>query len=181
MIPVWAKLIALGLAAYEGTLQLQETSERHEYWNLGRNYANQVGKPMLQIGRRIRPWEPPLADVVLDLDERVLDSPEGVIADERAIPFPDHYFGACYNSHTLEHLNSAEDIQQAINECCRVADYAIFLCPSPYGIISILKPEHKFRLLFKENNEIIAKRMRRSLQVGQVIVAPWDQPPQVVY
>lgn len=180
MIPVWAKLIALGIAAYEGTFFLQETGERREYQKLARRYCDEVGKPMLQIGIPERPWEYTLADVYLDINPEVENYPGGMVADERAIPFPDKHFGACYNSHTLEHLATADDIQQAVNECCRVADQAIFLCPSPHRIASVLHPGHRFRVFFRENNQIAVRRLRYAMQAGQAIITPQDQVPEVI-
>jgi hypothetical protein len=179
MIPAFLKVLALGLVAYEGTIYLQETGGRKEYWYAGRAYCDRVEKPMLQIGKRNKFWEPPNADVVIDIDPAVLEYAGGLVADERDIPFLDRHFGVCYNSHTLEHLNSPEDIQQAVDECCRVADYAVFLCPSPRGIVAgILHPDHKYRLFFEEGNRIVVKQM---LCVGQAIVTPWDYVPEVIY
>ena len=143
---------------YWAVTSLAETSERQEYFKAAREYCDEVSKPMLQVG--IRHWllNPPESEVTLDIDERVLEVPGGVVGDERDMPFTNKQFGVCMNSHTLEHLYNAEDIEKAISECVRVADYAVLLVPTPYGIGSLLHPDHKLNILFKDDNIYIKKK-----------------------
>lgn len=144
------------LVMYEATLGLKENMERHNFYKSAREYSNNVGKPLLVVGMQRHWWEPNNGDVTIDVDPKINTIPSGLWADEREIPFPDKYFGAVYNAHTLEHMPTEEDIELAISECIRVADKAIFLCPSPYGIYSSLFcPAHKYRIWFDQaNNQV---------------------------
>ena len=164
------------LLAYEFIIQGTEIWERHSYWKASRHYCNQVNKKLLRIGIKRSFTEPPNGDVTLDLDKEILKIPGGVQGDERAMPFHDKQFGVCFNEHTLEHLHSAEDVQQAVKECTRVADCAVFLMPSPYSIWSTFFCEtHRLRL-WEENNTLIVEEMGLT-PVGRVIVA--YEPPLV--
>jgi len=100
--------------------------------------------------------EPPNGDVTLDLSEEVLGIKGGVLGDECDMPFKDKQFGVCFNEHTLEHLRYPEDVEAAVKECVRVADYAVLLAPSPYSIYAtFFCPTHLLLLWFDdENNEI---------------------------
>ena len=152
------KAIFLGLALYEGTIQVSETIERHHYWKLAREYCDKTGKQLLRIGIRRSPFEPPNGDVTLDIDPIVLEIKGGVLGDERRMPFADKQFGVCFNEHTLEHLVQPEDVELAVNECVRVADIAILLAPSPYSLVAtFFCPTHNLRLWF-EGNTIRVKR-----------------------
>ena len=148
-----------GAAVYEGVNALKENGERHTWFNFARQYCDAVGKPLLSVGMRRHSWEPPNPDYVLDTDPAVLDIPNGVLGNECDMPFSDKQFGFVYNAHTLEHLDSIEDIERAITECRRVADFVILLCPNPNGIYSnLFCATHKFRLWFDQfSNRIIVK------------------------
>ena len=151
---LWA--IGKLLLAYEGGMALRESVERHTYWRQAREYADSVGKPLLVVGMKRHFWEPDNGDITADIDPVVQEIEGGVWADERELPFEDKAFGAVYNSHTLEHMATVEDIEQAVNENLRVADKAIFLCPSPYGIYGTLFcPAHNFRIWFDQANNRI--------------------------
>lgn len=147
------------IVTYEVATLVRENIERHWWYTWCRQYCDAVGKPLLSVGMQRNSYEPANGDWTLDLDPQVLRLPNGVLADELDMPFPDKMFGAAYNAHTLEHLSSAEDIEQAIAECRRVSDYAVLLAPSPYGIwANLFCPTHKFRLwLDHTNNQIIVK------------------------
>jgi ubiquinone/menaquinone biosynthesis C-methylase UbiE len=70
------------------------------------------------------------------------------------MPFRNKQFGACFNEHTLEHLETAEDVEKAVNECVRVADLTVLLAPTPYGLYAnLLCPTHYLRMWF-ENGKI---------------------------
>lgn len=144
------------LAAYEAGIAIRENVERHNYWHQAREYADSVGKPLLVVGMKRWPWQPRDGDITVDIDPAIENIPGGVWADERDMPFSDKEFGAVYNAHTLEHMATIEDAEQAVNESVRVADRAIFLCPSPYSIIAtFFAPSHKLRLWFDQTNNRI--------------------------
>jgi len=144
--------ILLGLAAYEGSLLVQEYRERLDYWTEARSYSDEVGKPLLCVGIRRKPFQPPNGDVTLDLDPVVTQIPGGVQGDVTDMPFTNKEFGACICTHILEHLESQEDVDRAVNECMRVADKAFFLCPSPRGIwASFFCKDHHLRIWFDQD------------------------------
>ena len=148
--------IIAAILVYEGVITLTEVAERHRYYDLARAYCNAIGKPLLRVGIKRSIFEPPNGDVTLDIDLAVLDIPGGVHGDERDMPFADKQFGVCFNEHTLEHLRTVEDVELAVAECTRVADYAIFLCPSPYSIYATLFcPTHHLRLKFEGNTMLV--------------------------
>ena len=153
---------------YELGLTVRGTIERHNYYNEARYYCDQVGKPLLRIGMRRLPWEPPNGDVTIDIDPEVLNLEGGVLGDERQMPFVDKQFGVAFNEHTLEHLYSPEDVEQAVNECVRVADKAVFLVPSPYSIAgNLLNPTHHLRLWFDQlNNRILVEENKYNIGLG---------------
>jgi len=167
-------LMGLGLAAgmYEAAITVHETMERHRAYGWARGYADSVGKPLLRIGVRRSFLEPPNGDVTLDIDPIVASLPGGVIGDVRGIPFAAGEFGVTFCEHVLEHLHTAEDVAAAVAECVRVADYAVFLCPSPYGIwSSFLCPSHRLRLWFDPPGNAMVVR-RNILRTGLGTPAP---------
>lgn len=162
--------------AYQGGVNIRGIIERHIYWNQARAYADSVGKPLLVVGIKRFPWQPANGDITLDIDPVVETIPGGVWADERDMPFANHTFGAVYNAHTLEHLGNAEDVEIAVNECLRVADRAIFLCPGPYDFMSnLLCPSHHLRLWFDQTNnriKVTDNRWRTGLGFGDTSHPP---------
>jgi hypothetical protein len=155
---------------YETAIQVKENVERHDYFRWARNYCDAVGKPLLRIGMRRGFLEPPNGDVTLDIDPEVLNIPGGVLGDERLQPFYDKEFGVCFNEHTLEHLLTTEDVELAVNECRRVADVAILLCPSPYSLHStFFCPSHRLRLWFdNDENRIIVRPNNWRTGIGKI-------------
>ena len=173
---------------YEGLIQLRESIERHNHWNMSREYSDEVGKPLLRIGMRKSFLEPPNGDYTIDIDPLVKEIEGGIWADERCIPFGDKQFGVCFNEHTLEHLHNPQDVQDAVNECVRVADKAVFLAPSPYSIIANLHPTHFLRLWVDPiNNKIRVERNRYRIswniknppRIGQYMITQ-NTAPQIV-
>lgn len=126
--------------------EVREFSERRWFWQRSVEHCNRVGKKLLRIGMRRSPFEPPNGDVTLDLDRSVLSVPGGVLGDVRDMPFADGEFGVCFNEHVIEHLASRDDVEAAIQECARVADYAVVLCPSPWSFGGLFHPDHKLRV-----------------------------------
>ena len=151
---------AVLVVAHEVFIQVSEFNERKRYWEIARAYCDITGKKLLRVGIRRSSLEPPNGDVTIDIDMKVLDIPGGVHGDERVMPFADKEFGVCFNEHTMEHLNTPEDVELAVNECLRVADVAMFLCPSPNSLWSnLFNPTHNLRLWFdNEHNRIIVRK-----------------------
>ena len=148
--------IAKILLAYEGGMVVRDNMERWKHYKSAREYADLARKPLLMVGMPRQFWQPQSADVILDIDPLVETIEGGIMADERDIPFPDKFFGACYNAHTLEHMFTVEDCEIAINECTRVSDLTTFVCPSPYSIYAnFFCPSHHLRLWFDQINQRI--------------------------
>lgn len=161
MHPVLVGLFGvLGAASvYQAAITTSENAERHHYWQVARAYSDLVSKPLLVVGMKRAAWQPANGDVTVDIDPLVTQVPGGVLADECALPFPSKMFGAVYNAHTLEHLETADDVEAAVNECLRVSDVSFFLAPSPYSITAnLFCPSHKLRLWFDETNNRILVR-----------------------
>jgi hypothetical protein len=185
---IWATIGKLALA-YQAGITVRQIVERHTYWKQARDYADSVGKPLLCIGMSRLPWHAPNGDTTVDIDPAVEAIPGGVCADERAMPFADEEFGAVFNSHTLEHLATAEDVEFAVNECLRVADKAIFLAPSPYDLLSNLYSAHHLRLWFDQTNnriKVTDNRWRTGLgfnagpKIAQALVMDSTSMPEIV-
>jgi len=56
------------------------------------------------------------------------------------LPFPDKQFGVAFLSHILEHL---DNWSFALEEACRVADYAIVVLPHPAYFSGWIWPGHR--------------------------------------
>ncbi len=172
--------IWLGMEAGAG---LRNEIERHTFYREARDYCDSVGKPLLRVGMRRYFWEPPDADCTVDINPDVTKTHGGVLADEREMPFEDKQFGVCLNQHTLEHLSSPAEVEQAVGECVRVAEITVLLTPSPYSIVSnVFNPEHKVRLHYDSiNNRIRVERNPRheqTLDIGASMVLH-DVSPQI--
>ena len=167
-------LTLLGLwVGYESGIGIRNIIERHTYYKEAREYCDSVGKPMLRLGMRKYFWEPPDSDVTVDIDPEVEQTLGGIRADERKLPFANKEFGVCVNQHTLEHLSSIQDAEQAVNESVRVADIAVLLTPSPYSLFTnVFNPHHNLRLYFDPiNNTIRVEENRYNIRsIGQVML-----------
>jgi hypothetical protein len=165
-IGIITKLL-IGALVYEGAISVKEEIERHSAYNQAREYSDATGKPLLVVGMKRFPWQPDNGDITVDLDPKVEELEGGICADICDLPFPDKYFGAVYCPHVLEHLRTAEDVQQAVNECTRVADEAYFLCPSPYKISNLFLPSHHQRVWFDQAlNQIRVKHWNPPFPLG---------------
>lgn len=155
--------ILLGMVAYQATISLSEYIERHGHFLRSREYCDQAGKPLLRVGMNRAPWEPPNGDVTIDLAPEVLNVPGGVQGDERFMTmFSNKQFGVCFNEHTLEHLASVNDVVAAVSECVRVADRAVFLCPSPYSLVNLIAPSHYLQVKFQDGEILVRRNMMRT-------------------
>lgn len=151
------------LAGYIGLTELKENKERWKAYEAARQMADAVGKPLLNIGcPRIRPLRYPCGDMCLDIDPdrlKVCESPHPTLADIRAIPFSDNYFGAVLCSHVLEHLHSIEDARQAVAEMVRVSGSRVFVVsPSTTSIPAHLHAEHRLWIVAGQDGGLYAQR-----------------------
>jgi SAM-dependent methyltransferase len=104
-----------------------------------REYADKVGKPMINIGCGETDW----GDVNVDIVPRNV---KGFMQLDvsKPMPFKDKEFGSALASHILEHL---EDPDSALAEWHRIADRVYVLVPSLWNAWSWLTPEHKWVFL----------------------------------
>jgi len=171
MVPPPVLVLLDGLGLGEGIFFVKGLSENHSSYNKARQYCDSVGKPLLRIGLHRAPWEPPNGDYTLDIDPIVQQVPGGVWGDERQMPFTDKQFGCCFNENTLEHLHTANDVQLAVNECVRVADFTILIFPDPRRIHStFMCPDHNLLLRYDKSSNIIDVK-QNNLKTG----LGWDQ------
>ena len=71
-------LVISGILLWEVPIQLHELFERHRLYRKARNYCDRVHKPLLRIGMRRSPLEPPNGDTTLDIEPSVTELPGGV-------------------------------------------------------------------------------------------------------
>ena len=154
--------IALGIVAYQATITTLQYLEGRNAYRRARAYCDAVGKPLLSIGMARTPWSQPNGDVTLDIDPSVRQIVGGVQGDERDMSmFRDKQFGACINSHTLEHLGSVLDVAAAAGECARVADVAVFLCPHPYSMVNLIVRSHHLQIKFEDGAMFVRENFLR--------------------
>ncbi len=81
-------------------------------------------------------------EVLVNVDIALDGMPNFIQLDiERDIlPFTDKQFGCAFASHVIEHL---DNWQFALEEACRVADYAVVVLPHPCSFGGWLSLEHK--------------------------------------
>jgi len=156
--------LALGVATHQAALTIGLEVERHDKFRAARAMADSLGKPLLVVGG---PYgDSPIrhgfnwaahghGDICVDLDWESCGRAEighFIQADVRELPFADGEFGAVYNSHVLEHLDSCEGAFQAIAEMHRVGGGAVFTCVPPKSqLVAVMAPGH--RLWVKELDE----------------------------
>ena len=136
------------LAVYVGLTEIKENRERWQAYSDARQAADAVDRPLLNVGcPRLYLLKYTCGDLCLDIDPGRLNlcqSAQPVLADVRAIPFPDSYFGAVLCTHVLEHLRSVQDAQRAFSEMMRVSDGRVFIAyPSKASLLAWLHPEHR--------------------------------------
>lgn len=133
----------IGLGTREAILQNIEHTERSRVFHQARLYADSVGKPLLVVGVPKSAFlYHPCGDVNIDIDPNICTPCEYQIADIKAIPYPDRYFGAAYASHVLEHLATVDDAKQALHELHRVADKVFIVSPHKSSLTAWLHPRH---------------------------------------
>ena len=117
--------------------------------------ADYLGRPLLVVGgpfgtsgirKAIGLPAHRHGDICVDLDAESCGEAHFIQADVRELPFEDGEFGAVFNSHVLEHLDSCEGAYQAISEMHRVGGGAgrVFTCVPPKSqLAAVLAPGHR--------------------------------------
>lgn len=174
MVPKLALWLGLGVAGYQAGIVAAQYGARHRWFLASRDYCRKVGKPLLRIGIRRSPWEPPNGDMTLDIDPIILQVPGGVLGDVRnMVMFRDRQLGVCFIEHVLEHLYTPADVQLAVNEALRVADYVVILFPQADNISAYLDPTHRL-LLHRVHGGLMACSIAHPDQC-QAVVIPDDR------
>lgn len=159
MIGTVLKVALVGTAVREGLVQLTEVQERHQVYQQARDYADSVGKRLLVVGTPKSLFQNhPCGDVTIDIDPTIVTDCEVEVADVRSIPYPNHYFGAAFCSHVLEHLPTVEDAVKALDEMERVADKVFTVSPHKSSIMAWIHPEHHLWLIPTGDGYIIEQR-----------------------
>ena len=167
-------------AAWEGFIFVKQLNERYLVWDWAKKYREETGKPILLIGLRVNPLHPPNreADTVVDLGPEVLNIPNGVQASVLDLPFQDGQFGCAILEHVAEHMQSVEDVEQAISECVRVADYAFILVPSFWQIVgNRANNQHPVDIWQGDQGQVVVRE--RVQGIGTVMVFS-GRVPEVV-
>jgi SAM-dependent methyltransferase len=81
-------------------------------------------------------------EVLINVDIALDGMPNFIQLDieQATLPFADKQFGCAFASHVIEHL---DNWQFALDEACRVADYAVVVLPHPAYLAGWLVPDHK--------------------------------------
>lgn len=151
--------LVLGVLAYtahQSALTIGMEVERHDKFRAARRMADSLGKPLLVVGgpygtsgirKALSLPAHGHGDICVDLDWKSCGNPaigHFIQADVRELPFEDGEFGAVFNSHILEHLDSCEDAFQAISEMHRVGAGAVFTCVPPKSqLAAAMAPGHR--------------------------------------
>lgn len=93
-------------------------------------------------------------EVLANLDIAPNGMPHFIQIDlERSpLPFADKQFGCAFASHVLEHL---DNWSFALEEACRVADYAVVVLPHPAYFSGWLWPGHRQHFSREDMHEIV--------------------------
>lgn len=151
-------LIIRAAVLWQGAVWATGYIEKNQVYIKAREYADNVGKPLLVIGgpgagenrslivQLLKLPEHPCGDVCIDTAIQACSvcgaTVERVQADIRRIPYPDKYFGAVFVSHVLEHLPTVADAEQAVAELKRVADQLFVVSPHKLDFSAWVHPDH---------------------------------------
>lgn len=152
------KWLLAGIAVGEGVQQAIELKERRQVFKQARDYADNVGKPLLVVGSPKFRFNHPCGDVTIDISPEMAKFCDGLVADIREMPYPSGYFGAAFASHVVEHLPTIEDAKTAFHEMERVADRVFIVAPHKSSLMAWINPRHHLWVTPSENGYIIEQR-----------------------
>jgi len=140
--------VAIGFGSIVGVIFTGDivytTHVKKEAWNCARSLAGTKGVINLGAGPdRVFPSQRIALspEVVANVDIIPDGLPHYFRYDiENELPFADKQFSVSYASHILEHLGNW---QLALEEACRVADFAVIVLPHPLSPWGKLSPAHK--------------------------------------
>lgn len=152
--------IVKGLLIQQLAVNMMELYERHSVFRYARDYADSTGKPLLVVGGPKWSFSHSCGDTTIDIDPNLNSVCDYEVADIRAIPYPDGYFGAAYASHVLEHLPTLADGEKALRELHRVADKVFIVSPHKTSIIAWLHPDHHLWVKHAGDTIVLEQRGR---------------------
>lgn len=157
------------LAIQQVMEHLRELDQRRVDFQQARDYSDSVGKPLLVVGTPKFVFNHPCGDVTIDINPDVAKWCDTEIADVRAIPYPDQYFGAAFISHVLEHLPTVQDAYDALEELHRVAEKVFVVSPSKLILVAWLHPEHHLWVTPDGEGFIIEQRGKTLATAASII------------
>lgn len=164
------KGILIVAAAFQAVVYMRAVQERRDVFTQARNYADNVGKPLLVVGTPKFVFNHPCGDVTIDIDPRTTRWCNTQIADVRDIPYPGKYFGAAFASHVLEHLPTVAEAYKALDELHRVADEVFVVVPSKLSLPAWLHPQHHLWVTPDSEGYIIEQRGRKQAKTASCLV-----------
>jgi hypothetical protein len=152
------ELLLLIPALLEGVEQAIELDDRRRIFRQAREYADSVGKSLLVVGTPKLRWTHPCGDVTIDIDPGLTQWCNTEIADIRAIPYADQYFGAAFCSHVLEHMTTVADCCKALDELHRVAEKVFVCLPQKNSILAWINAKHHLWVKQSDDGYVIDQR-----------------------
>jgi hypothetical protein len=156
-----------GLLIYQASVYLAEYAERKRVYKEALSYAKAANKPLVVVGG---PFGGNIihqifgfsahgpGDICIDTDPHACGNSNFLQADIRNIPLPDHYAGAVFCSHVLEHLPSRYDAILALQELVRISDAQFLLVPSKLNLRAWFHADHKLWIYESQGQLIIDER-----------------------
>ena len=166
--------VIAGIVVWQLYIWITENQFKNKQCRAALNYCREKGKMLLVAGgpwggRKFRlmlhrPAHIP-GDVCIDIRASALvGHPNGIVANVMNLPFRDKTFGAVLASHLLEHLNTIEEAEKALDEMSRVADAVIIVYPYRQSLIAWLLPDHHLWIQQKNNQIYIFQRRNNNKQ-----------------
>ena len=157
----------IGLFVYQAFISLSEFAERKRVYKQALNYARMVNKPLVVVGGNyggtslLEIFGIPVhgaGDICIDSNPDACKNSNFLQADIRNIPLPDHYAGAVFCSHVLEHLPRRADAILALRELARISDAQFLLVPSKLNLRAWFHAGHKLWIYESQGQLIIEER-----------------------
>ncbi|MEM2830975.1 MAG: methyltransferase domain-containing protein [Candidatus Jordarchaeales archaeon] len=118
---------------------VSENLERLAVFREARNYADSVGKPLLNYGCAEKEPFASLSDINVDIVPRNVKNFMLVPPNSQKLPFADKEV-VTFCSHVLEHVENPDHLLKELN---RISDRLFIVLPKWWNIAAWLNPNHK--------------------------------------